>query len=275
VMAALSQDEVMRLGAGLVRLRHLPESRIEKLWGRLASNYAWDWRDEDDLVEFIRSTLRKGLRQEPTLTPVQKLAMLMLLLPTDRSEQISRDVLAALPRSAATDLTKELAHLLHYPNSHVHENVVGEFLESTAHRMSPPDLPNSARFLQHQSDSIADKDPVGCARFLKSIWMDEKDAVTRYQHASSAAPDKMALLLVEYLRSGPCKPYIRPAEKCAIFVHSLQQTNLEAADRIKAWLTNQKVVLPTVMQGVHRASVQREFLHRYYVEMARNTFPTN
>ncbi|MHB2018762.1 MAG: FHIPEP family type III secretion protein, partial [Candidatus Xenobia bacterium] len=53
VMAALSHEEMMRLASGLVRLKHIPESRLEKLWNKLASMYAWDWRDEDDLIEFI------------------------------------------------------------------------------------------------------------------------------------------------------------------------------------------------------------------------------
>ena len=85
-MAALTHDEMMRLASGLVRLKHIPESRLEKLWNKLASLYAWDWRDEDDLIEFIKNVLRKGFKQEPNLTTLQKLALLVLSLPEETAD---------------------------------------------------------------------------------------------------------------------------------------------------------------------------------------------
>ena len=83
----------------------------------------------------------------------------------------------------------------------------------------------------------------------------------------------MAPLLLAYLANGARTPYVKPAEKCAIF---LQGTDLEATERIKAWLAGQNLSLPDVMSTPFRQqAVQREFLHRYYTEMARNAFPSN
>lgn len=271
VMASLSHEEMLRLASGLVRLRHVPENKLERIWNRLASLYAWDWRDEDDLIEFIKNVLRKGFKQEPSLTGMQKLAMLVLLLPEETSETVSRGLLTQLPRAAAAELTRELAHLLHYPNTSVHEHVVGEFLATVSVGGMPQELPLSLRFLQMEADRIAEQDPVWCAGFVRRIWLDEKDPVTQYQEAARNAPERMIQLLHQYLGEGPTRPYISGGEKAAILI---QSTELDASERMRAWLTSRNVTLPEVLPSAARKqSVLREFLHLFYTEMATSTFP--
>jgi hypothetical protein len=271
VMAALSHEEMLRLASGLVRLRHVPENKLERIWNRLASMYAWDWRDEDDLIEFIKNVLRKGFKQEPTLTNMQKLAMMVLLLPEETSDTISRSLLTQLPRAAASELTRELAHLLHYPNTAVHEIVVGEFLASVSASGTPQELPLSLRFIQMEADRIAERDPVWCAGFIRRIWLDEKDPVTQYQEAARHAPERMVQLLSVYLVEGATRPYISGTEKAAILVGS---TELEASERMKAWLASRNVTLPDITPTpTRKQAVVREFLHLFYTEMATSTFP--
>ncbi|HEY3998856.1 MAG TPA: FHIPEP family type III secretion protein [Candidatus Xenobia bacterium] len=271
VMASLSHDEMMRLASGLVRLRHVPENKLERIWNRLASLYAWDWRDEDDLIEFIKNVLRKGFKQEPSLTNMQKLAMMVLLLPEETSEGIARSLLTTLPRAQASELTRELAHLLHYPNTSVHEHVVGEFLATVSALGAPNELPLSLRFIQMEADRIAERDPVWCAGFIRRIWLDEKDPVTQYQEAARHAPGRMVQLLHAYLTEGATRPYISGTEKAAILI---QATELDASERMKAWLTGRNVSLPEVTPtATRKQAVVREFLHLFYTEMATSTFP--
>lgn len=264
VFSALTPEEMTRLSHGLIKLKSTPEERLERMWNRLTLLFTGDWREEDDLVEFIRSILRKGVRDEPPLTSVQKLALLMLSLPEDVGTQITTAILSGLNRPGVADLTREMAHLLHYPNQQVHERVIGEFLAFAARRTQ-----NNVRFMslhvmEMEAERLVRKDVTSCADVMQRLWLHEGEALTTFQDAARHQMEKTVETLRDFAYGPAQYTWIPPAHRAATFRACLSP---EAATVLDDALQLEDETLPEPFLSPGRKEiVLREFLHRFYLE---------
>jgi len=264
VFSSLTQDEIVRISQGLLRLKAMPEDRVERIWNRITLLFTGDWREEDDLVEFIRSVLRKGVREEPKLTPVQKLALLLLSLPEDLSGSVSGAILGGLKRPGVAELTREMAHLLHYPGSGVSERVIGEFLAFCAARALPSVTFMSPRVMEMEAERLVRRNPTSCADVVNRLWLNEGELLSTWHEAARLQTEKTVEMLRDFAY-GPAHYYfIPPLERAATFRVCLSP---EARALLDEALQQEEGALPEpVMSMARREGVLREFLHRYYVE---------
>lgn len=264
VFSGLSTDEMMRLSQGLIRLKATAEERMERMWNRLTLLFTGDWREEDDLVEFIRVVLRKGVRQEPPLTPVQKLALLLLALPEDVSAQSTNVILGGLNRPSMNDLARELAHLLHYPNQQVHDRVLGEFMAFAQARASRSTRFMSLSWMECEAERVVRRDVVSCADVAQHLWMQEGELSATYHDAAREQPDRLIALLKAFAYSPTHVTYIPPLHRAATFRACLTP---EAAGLLDVAMKNEDETLPEpFVSPARKELVLREFLHRYYLE---------
>lgn len=264
VFSALSTDEIARLSQGLLKLKATPEDRLERMWNRLTMLFTGDWREEEDLVEFVRSILRKGVRDEPPLTPVQRLALLLLSLPEDVGRPITSQIMGSLNRQALAEITRELAHLLHYPNQEVHERVIGEFLAFCASRSLSSTNFMSLSVMEREAERLVRRDVTSCADVVQRLWLHEGEALGTFHEAARHQPEKT----VERLRDfafGPAQYYYIPAmHRAATFRACLTP---EAAAVLDEALHLVEEALPEpFLSSARKEKVLREFLHRYYLD---------
>jgi hypothetical protein len=264
VFSALSQDEIGRLSHGLLRLKATPEDKLERMWNKLTLLFTGDWREEDDLVEFIRSILRKGVRDEPALTPVQKLALLLLSLPEETSHRVSGLILSSLNRHGVADLTRELAHLLHYPNTDIHERVVSEFLAFCQARALRSTSFMSLRVMEMEAERLVRRNVSSCADIIQRLWLNEGETLSTFQDAARHQPEKLVEMLKDFAY-GPAHYYYIPlAERAATFRVCLSP---EACNVLDEALQVEEGGLPEpFVSPMRKEVVLREFLHRYYLE---------
>jgi len=264
VFSALSQEEMARLSHGLLKLKATPEDRLERMWNRLTMLFTGDWREEDDLVEFIRTILRKGVRDEPPLTSVQRLALLLLSLPEEVGQPISTQIMAGLNRIGVADLTRELAHLLHYPNQDVHERVIGEFLAFCAARSSNNTKFMSLPIMEMEAERLVRRDVTSCADVVQRLWLHEGEALTTFQDAARHQPEKTVETLKDFAYGPAQYHYVPVAQRAATFRACLSP---EAASVLDEALQLEDNALPEpFLSPARKEKVLREFLHRYYLE---------
>lgn len=268
VFSALTQDEVMRVSQGIIRLRSTPEDRLERMWNRLTLLFTGDWREEDDLVEFIRTILRKGVRDEPSLTPLQKLAILLLSLPEEVGPSITSSIQSTLNRSAVADLTRELAHLLHYPNADLHDRVVGEFLAFCRKRNQPQVRFLNLSMMELEAERYVYRDPHAVADVMQRLWLGENEPLATFHLAAREQPGltTRALKLFAY---GPAQyTYIPPLDKAATFRACLSPQAAMVLDEAMEW--DDDALPEPFVSTTRKEIVLREFLHRFYLEYMKN-----
>lgn len=262
VFSSLTQDEIARLGHGLLRLKAMSEDRVERIWNRITALFTGDWREEDDLVEFIRSVLRKGVREEPPLSSVQKLALLLLSIGDDSSHGVSAAIMNGLNRQGIAELTREMAHLLHYPSNGISERVIGEFLAFCAARALPNTAFMSLRVMEMEAERLVRRNPSSCGEVASRLWLNEGELLSTFQEAARLQPEKTVEMLRDFAYGPAHYYYIPPMERAATFRACLSP---EAAALIDEALQSETLPEP-LMSIARRESVLREFLHRYYLE---------
>lgn len=264
VFSALSQEEMTRLSHGLLKLKSTPEDRLERMWNRLTMLFTGDWREEDDLVEFIRTVLRKGVRDEPPLSSVQKLALLLLSLPEEVGQPITTQIMSSLNRPGVADLTRELAHLLHYPNQDMHERVIGEFLAFCAARSINNTRFMSLAVMEMEAERLVRRDVTSCADVVQRLWLHDGEALTTFQEAARHQPEKTIEMLKDFAYGPAQYHYIPTAQRAATFRACLSP---EAATLLDDALHVEDDTLPEpFLSPARKDKVLREFLHRYYLE---------
>lgn len=265
VFNGLSVDEMSRLSQGLIRLKAVSEERMERMWNRLTLLFTGDWREEDDLVEFIRVVLRKGIRQDPPLTPVQKLALLLLALPEEVAAGITDTILAGLNRPAVNELTREIAHLLHYPNKQVHERVLGEFLAFAAARARRNTQFMNLWWMEREAERLVRRATEACAEVARKLWLPQDgDAETALQEASTMQQERLIALLQAFAYQPTAYAYIPPLHRAATFRACLTP---EAARLLDDAMKTEDETLPEpFVSPVRKELVLHEFLHRFYFD---------
>lgn len=264
VFSGLSTDEMARLSRGLVRLKSTPEERMERMWNRLTLLFTGDWREEDDLVEFIRTILRKGARQEPPLTPVQKLALLLLSLPEEVSSQVTDALLSELNRTGINELTREIAHLLHYPNNPVYERVLGEFMAFATSRAARSTQFMSLSWMEQEVERVVRRDVAASAEVVTRLWLHEGEPTLTYHEAARQQTEHVIHLLRQFAYGTAQTPYIPAPHRAATFRACLSPEALALLDEN---LKREDENLPEpFVSPARKEIVLREFLHRFYFE---------
>lgn len=264
VFSALTPEEIIRLSQALVRLKALPEDRVERIWNRLTLLFTGDWREEDDLVEFIRSVLRQGVRDEPVMAPVQKLAMLLLNLPEDCGTRITSTIMGTLNRQGIAELTREMAHLLHYPAAGVHDRVAGEFLAFCAARALPNTAFMNVHWMEIEAERLVRRDVASCADVVQRLWLAEGAPVQALHEAARQQPEKTVAQLCDFAYGPAHYYYIPPLERLAAFRVCLSS---DAVHMLDDALQVEEGALPEpFVSPVRKEIVLRDFLHRYYLE---------
>jgi hypothetical protein len=264
VFSALSPEEITRLGHGMLKLKATPEERLERMWNRLTMLFTGDWREEDDLVEFIRSVLRKGVREDPPLTSVQKLALLLMALPEGVAAPITSSIMAGLSRPGVMELTREMAHLLHYPNQKVHERVVGEFLAFAAARSQNNTRFMSLHVMEMEVERLVRRDVTSCADVVQRLWLHEGEALSTFQDAARLQSEKAIETLKDFAYGPAQYTYIPPSQRLATLRACLTPEAATVLDEALA-LDDENLPEPFI-SSPRKELVLREFLHRYYLE---------
>lgn len=267
VFSGLTPDEIGRLARGFITLKSTPEERLDRIWNRLTLLFTGDWREEDDLVEFIRCVMRKGFRQDPPLTPMQKLALLLLSLSEETATRITTGIMAGMKRASANELTRELAHLLHYQNAQVQERVLGELMAFAAARST-----TSTRFMnlvamEQEVERLVRRDVTSCADVAQRLWLQEGEILATFQEAARLQPRQVIAILEAFVRAGGESAYIPPLQRASIMRACLTQ---EAAQLLDDALKTDGEALPEpIVSTARKERVLHEFLHRYYLEYMR------
>jgi hypothetical protein len=266
VFSGLTADEVHRLGQGLLRVKGLSEEQFEHIWNHITPMFTGDWREEEDLVDFIRSILRSGVRNEPALTPTQKLALLLLVLDEETSLQLHALVVAGMARGAAAELTRELAHLMHFPANTVQERVLGEFFAFCDRRALPGVGFMNLPAMELEVDRLVRRHDLSCADIVEKLWLGESTLQLRLNQSAAHDPRKLAALFKQFALGTEHFTHIPLDQRAAIFRVSLSPEATELLDAALG-LDDERLPEPFV-SPVRKQAVLREFLTRYYIEYA-------
>jgi len=268
VFSALSQEEIGRVTAGLLRLKALPEAQIERMWNRLTALFTGDWRDEEDLVGFIRSVLRKGVRDEAPLQPVQKLAILLMALPPEVATGMTARVTAGLDRTGMIELTREMAHLLHYATPAVQERVVGEFRAFCESRSLQSVGFMHGTWMEIEAERLVRRYTASAADLVQRLWVAPAEPLQMFADSARNHPERTAASLCAFAYEPAAYVYIPRNGRLATFRACLSG---EACDFLDTSIGVESSGLPEPFGSpLRKEIVLREFLHRFYLEQMKH-----
>jgi flagellar motor switch protein FliG len=269
ILPQLTQEELMRIGHGLLELPSILDGVQQQVWNSLSRWFRGSLDDQESILKGIHHLLQEDNTGSsfPPLDYMEKgVFLIRLLKPKDK--EIGKIVLELLDRNEQENFIFALRQPPHELPEREKRQIIEEFLSFVRTSFLPHEQASEETLLR-EIEGIGLHRPKEIAETLESYWLVRKNSVAEWRELAEKQPTFSAQKLADFMqRKGKRWETYANFEKCALilrFLHPEIRSEIlkHLNEKHQDLLAYQMKRLPALDTQERRALFE-EFLGQYY-----------